>query len=198
MVILGLTGGIATGKSTVAKMFIDEGIPVIDTDKIARDLLQKGTDTYHKIVECFSEDILFVNNDINRKKLGQIIFRNSKKRLQLNDLIHPKVREIVEYELERNRKLEKKIVVVDVPLLFETDYHKLVDKSIVVFCNSKEQISRLMSRDNIEKEYAMMKINAQMDLAEKVKIADYVIDNSLSILNTKKDFTKILKDIEVI
>lgn len=197
MVILGLTGGIASGKSTVAKMFLDQGIPLIDTDTIARELLFRGTDTYHKVVETFGEEILFTNKDINRKQLGKVIFRNKKKRLLLNNIVHPKVREIVENELEKHQKLGTEVVVVDVPLLFETNYQDIVDKTIVVFCDFQEQVDRLMSRDNIERDYAMMKINAQLPMQEKVNLADYVIDNSYSILNTKKDFNKILKDIEV-
>ena len=196
-VILGLTGGIATGKSTVAKMFLDANIPLIDTDKIARNLLNKGTETYNEIITFFSDDILLTNNDINRKKLGRIIFANAQKRKKLNDIVHPKVKEIVETELDKHQKLHTPVVVIDVPLLFETNYQLLVNKTIVVFTSPEEQLNRLIERDMITKEYAQMKINAQMPLDEKVEIADYVIDNSYSILNTKKDFNKILKDLEV-
>ena len=197
MIILGLTGGIASGKSTVSTMFQEEKIPVIDTDVIARDLLRKGTDTYQEVVDYFSEEILLTNKEINRKKLGRIIFANSKKRNKLNHMIHPKVREIVEQEIEVFRQLGNKVIVIDVPLLFETNYEQIVDKTIVVYTTQEAQISRLMSRDNITREYAMMKIQAQMPLEEKKDLADYVIDNSYSILNTKKDFMKIMKDLEV-
>ena len=195
--ILGLTGGIASGKSTVAKMFIDEGIPLIDTDLIARNLQKKGTETYEEIIKFFSNDILLTNKEINRKKLGRIIFANLQKRNILNNIIHPRVKLIVNNEIEKHQELGTRILVVDVPLLFETDYHKIVDKTIVVYTNPQEQLSRLTSRDVITKEYAQMKINAQIPLNEKVDLADYVIDNSHSILGTKKDFIKILKDLEV-
>ena len=181
MIILGLTGGIATGKSTVSKFFIDQGIPVIDTDLIARNLLNKGTESYLEVVRIFSNEILLTNNEII-----------------LNEILHPKVRTIVDEEIKRYKALGSKVIVIDVPLLFETNYQEIVDKTIVVFATPEEQLSRLMSRDIIKEEYAQMKINAQMSIFEKVDIADYVIDNSFSILRTKKDFLKILKDLEVL
>ena len=195
--ILGLTGGIATGKSTVAQMFITKSIPVIDTDLISRNLLNKGTDTYYDIVESFSKEILFTNLDIDRKKLGRIIFSNPQKRAMLNDIVHPKVKEIVDSEIAKYTEIGSKIIVIDVPLLFETNYQEMVDRTIVVYTTSKQQLDRLISRDNITKEYAQMKINAQMSLTDKVDLADYVINNSFSILDTKRDFNKILKDLEV-
>lgn len=195
--ILGLTGGIASGKSTVAQMFRDAGIPLIDTDLIARDLLKKGTDVYEEVIQFFSSEILLTNKEINRKKLARIIFANTQKREKLNNIVHPRVQQLVETEIKRYNELDTKVVVVDVPLLFETNYQKIVDKTIVVFTTPQAQLSRLIERDHISKEYAQMKINAQMSLSDKVDLADYVIDNSFSILNTKKDFNKILKDLEV-
>lgn len=195
--ILGLTGGIATGKSTVAKMFIEKGIPVIDTDLISRNLLNKGTEVYYEIVNSFSSEILLSSLDINRKKLGRIIFSNPQKRAKLNEIIHPKVKEIVDSEISKYENLGTKVIVIDIPLLFETNYQEIVDKTIVVYTSLNQQLNRLISRDNISKEYAQMKINAQMSLSEKVDLADYVINNSFSILDTKRDFNKILKDLEV-
>ncbi len=195
--ILGLTGGIATGKSTVAKMFKEKGIPLIDTDLIARDLLKKGSTAYNEIIKFFSNDILLTNGEINRKQLGRIIFANAQKREKLNNIVHPEVRRIVDEEIVQYKKLGEKVVVVDVPLLYETNYQEIVDKTIVVYTSQAEQVSRLVSRDRITKEYAQMKIDSQMPLSKKVDLADYVIDNSFSILNTKKDFIKILEDLEV-
>lgn len=197
MIILGLTGGIATGKSTVSQFFIDEGIPVIDTDLIARNLLKKGTDTYYEVIQFFSDDILLTNNEINRKKLGRAIFTNSKKRKKLNEIVHPKVRHMVDEEIRKHNENNQKIIVIDVPLLFETNYQEIVDKTVVVYTKEIKQLERLASRDNITIEYAKMKIDAQMPMSQKVEMADYVIDNSFSILQTKKDFLKVLKDLEV-
>jgi len=195
--ILGLTGGIATGKSTVAKMFIEKDIPVIDTDLISRSLLNKGTDAYYEIVKSFSSEILLTNLDINRKKLARKIFSNPQKRQILNDIVHPRVKEIVDNEISKFEELGNNIIVIDVPLLFETNYQDIVDKTIVVYTTKTQQMNRLVSRDNITKEYAQMKINAQMSLSEKVDLADYVINNSFSILDTKRDFNKILEDLGV-
>lgn len=195
--ILGLTGGIATGKSTVAKMFIEKGIPVIETDLISRNILEKGTDAYYEIVKSFSSDILLTNMEINRKKLGRKIFANAQKRAILNGIVHPRVKEMVDSEISRYQEQHEKVIVIDVPLLFETNYQDIVDKIIVVYTTQSQQLNRLISRDHITKEYAQMKINAQMSLSEKVDLADYVINNSFSILDTKRDFIKILKDLEV-
>lgn len=197
MIILGLTGGIATGKSTVSKFFVDAGIPVIDCDLIARELLNKGTETYKKVIEFFSSDILLTNDEINRKMLGRIIFSNHQKREQLNNMVHPQVRLVVEKRIKEYKENKEKVIVVDVPLLFETNYQEIVDKTIVVYAKPEQQLERLMSRDHISEEYAKMRIDSQMPLSKKIELADYVVDNSYSILSTKKDYINILKDLEV-
>lgn len=195
--VLGLTGGIATGKSTVAKMFEERNIPVIDTDQIARELLNKGTESYNEVIKFFTSDILLTNGEINRKKLGRIIFSNAQKREKLNSILHPRVLNIVDAEIQKSKDKDEKVIVLDVPLLFESEFDKKVDKTIVVYTSHAEQVKRLMERDLIKREYAEMKINAQMSINDKVDIADFVINNSLSILNTKKDFNKILEELEV-
>ena len=132
MLVIGLTGGIATGKSTVSKMFSEHGIPVIDTDLIARDILKVGTKAYDEVLEKFPVSIILTNNEISRKKLAEVIFRDKEKRDELNNIIHPKVREIVLHDLEGYKSDDKKIVIVDVPLLFESKFDEVVDKVIVV------------------------------------------------------------------
>lgn len=197
MKVIGLTGGIATGKSTVANMFSEADIPLIDTDLIAREVLNKGTDGYNQVVEYFTEDILHTDKEINRKKLARKIFTSSKKRKKLNSIVHPRVKEIVLEEIEKQKRLNKEIVVVDVPLLYESGFDDICDAVVVVYTSKELQIERLMDRENITKDYALMKIKAQMSLEEKVKKAKYVIDNSSSILDTKKQFNIILAEIEV-
>jgi dephospho-CoA kinase len=197
MKIIGLTGGIATGKSTVAEMFRNANIPLIDTDVIAKEVLNKGSVGYLEVVDYFTEDILHTDKEINRKKLGRIIFTNSKKLKKLNSIVHPKVKDFVLTEIEKNRQMNKELVIIDVPLLYESGFDSLVDEVIVVYVDQELQVQRLMDREQITKEYAMMKIKAQLPLEEKVKKATYVIDNSSSILDTKKQFTKILAEIEV-
>ena len=122
--IVGVTGGIASGKSTVTQMFIDAGVPVIDTDNIARELLEKDTEVYHEVVQHFSSDILLVTGDINRKVLGQIIFANKQKRDLLNGIVHPHVSRLVDVEIDHYKDLEQPLIVIDVPLLFESGFDK--------------------------------------------------------------------------
>ena len=196
--IIGLTGGIATGKSTVADMFNNYGIPVVDTDKISFDLLRKGCNAYNEVLALFGKEILLTNNDVNRKKLGRAIFNDNVKRKKLNSIIHPKVRSITLSEVKKHEELGANIIVIDVPLLFETDFVKLVDKTIVVYTTPKLQIERLIGRDSIKKDYALLKIESQMPIEDKVKLADYVIDNSSSVLTTRKEFNKVIKELEVL
>ncbi len=196
--IVGLTGGIATGKSTVTQMFKSIDIPVVETDKIAKDMLMKGTEGYEEVIAFFSKSILLTDNEINRKKLAQIVFSNPQRRKRLNEIVHPRVKSIVKTEIQKYKELGTKMIVIDVPLLFETDFIDLVDKTIVVYTTYKRQKERLMERERIDKEYAEIKISAQMPLNRKVDLADYVIDNSASILNTRKEFNKIVSELEVL
>lgn len=194
--IIGLTGGIASGKSTVSKMFQEREIPVIDTDQIAKSLLNKDTEVYKHILKTFGEDVLTPNQEINRNKLAQIIFNDHKKREKLNAIIHPKVKEIALYETAHLEDLKHPLIVLDVPLLFEAEFDAVCDVTIVVFARKKDQISRLVSREGIDESYAKQKINAQMPLSKKKTKADFVIDNSKSILETRKSFDRVLKEIK--
>jgi len=196
--IVGLTGGIATGKSTVTQMFKSVDIPVIETDAIAKDMLRKGSEGYEEVITYFSNSILLTDNEINRKKLGAIVFGNPQKRAQLNSIVHPRVKSMVKSEIQKHKELGTKIIVIDVPLLFETDFIDLVDKTIVVYTPFRKQKERLMERERIDKIYAEMKISSQMPLNRKVDLADYVIDNSTSILETRKEFNKVLEELEVL
>lgn len=197
MKVLGLTGGIASGKSTVAQMFVSENIPLIDTDIISKELLKKDTLCYNEVVEYFSTSILYTNGDINRNMLAKIVFSNPTKRAILNEMVHPRVKDEVFNLITKYTNEGKKLVILDVPLLYETEFHTYVDEVIVVYCTLEKQVERLMRRDNINEEYARLKIDAQLSLEEKKERADYVIDNSFSILETKKDFVRTLEEIEV-
>lgn len=196
--IIGLTGGIASGKSTVSDMFKAENIPVIDTDLITHKLYQKHSVVYDKIVETFGDDVLFANKDINRKLLGKWIYENQSLRETLNRIVHPHVKKMVYKEIDELSLLNPKVIVIDVPLLFETDFIDMVDKSVVVYVTKALQLERLMDRDQISEAFATSKINAQLPLSEKKKKADYVIDNSQSILQTKKQFNALLEKLGVI
>ncbi len=196
--IVGLTGGISTGKSTVTQMFQSIDIPVIETDKISKEMLKKGTEGYEEVVTTFSRSVLLTNDEINRKKLAQIVFSNPQRRKKLNDIVHPRVKSVVKTEIQKHKELGSKMIVLDVPLLFETDFIDLVDKTIVVYTTYKKQKERLMERERIDKDYAELKISAQMPLNRKVDLADYVIDNSDSILATRKEFNIIVSELEVL
>ena len=195
--IIGLTGGIATGKSTVSTMFKNQGIPVIDADHIAKSLLEVGSETYHKLIDTFGECILATNKTINRKLLAKKMFNDTEARKKINTIIHPKVKVIIQGEIDTHKNLGHKHIVVDVPLLFESGFDKIVDVTIVVYARKKDQIARLMSRDKIDETYAKQKIKSQFPLSKKKELADYVIDNSKNILETKKAFKRLLKKLDI-
>ena len=191
--IIGLTGGIASGKSTIASFFKDEGIPVIETDQIAKTILQPGSDAFNEVVKHFGEEILLSEGIINRKALGERIFKDDHERDILNQIVHPEVRIITQSKADVLKKEGHAIIVIDVPLLFEAGFDQDVDQTLVVSVPKDIQIERLMARDGIEKAYALKKTNAQMPLKEKRKRADFVIDNRGSILDTKNQFNEVLK-----
>ncbi|KZM56511.1 dephospho-CoA kinase [Aeribacillus pallidus] len=190
--IIGLTGGIASGKSTVSEMLKKRGIPVIDADLIAREVVEVGKKAYTEIVNAFGKEILNEDLTINRARLGSIVFQNEDKREKLNSIVHPEVR------LEMKRRQEQlisegaKAVVLDIPLLFESNLKHLVDKVIVVYTGEKNQLERLMKRNNFSKEEALSRINAQMPLKEKVKFADAVINNDGTLEETEQQLENIL------
>lgn len=191
--IIGLTGGIATGKSTVANFFKEADIPVIETDVIAKNVMQKGSDVYQAVRDYFGEEILLLNGEIHRKLLGQLIFSDAEKRQFLNDTVHPAVKTVMLREIEKYQLEGKKLIIVDVPLLFEAGFDQSVDLTLVVATDEMTQLNRLMERDNIDKALANQKIKAQWPLVEKKEKADFVLDNSESILSTKKAFRDILE-----
>ncbi|MEK4383214.1 dephospho-CoA kinase [Aeribacillus sp. FSL K6-2848] len=190
--IIGLTGGIASGKSTVSEMLKKRGIPVIDADLIAREVVEVGKKAYTEIVNAFGKEILNEDLTINRARLGYIVFQNEDKREKLNSIVHPEVR------LEMKRRQEQlisegaKAVVLDIPLLFESNLKHLVDKVIVVYTGEKNQLERLMKRNNFSKKEALSRINAQMPLKEKVKFADAVINNDGTLEETEQQLENIL------
>ena len=191
--IIGLTGGIATGKSTVTKMFLDQSIPVIDADAIAKDLLDINQPAYKEIVDLLGNSIVLTDQSICRQKLAKIIFSDPAIREQVNAIIHPKVIDIMNHEIDHLKRLNHPLIVLDVPLLFESNLDKMCDVTVFVYAKQSDQISRLIKRDQIDEAYAKQKIKAQWPLSEKRRRADYTIDNSKSILETRKAFDKLLR-----
>lgn len=189
--IFGLTGGIATGKSTVAHMFTSFEIPIIDADIVAREVVEPGEEAYEKIVETFGKDILKNDQTLNRKKLGKIIFSDEKKRKQLNQITHPIIRKEMQRQKDVYIQQGEKCVILDIPLLFENNLTKEVDYTVVVYTTKETQLKRLMKRDCLTEEEAKQRINAQMSIEKKRKRADYLIDNN----GTKKETFEQVKDL---
>ncbi|UOE93408.1 dephospho-CoA kinase [Alkalihalobacillus sp. LMS39] len=190
--IIGLTGGIASGKSTVTTMLKQHNIPVIDADMIAREVVMPGQDAYHQIIDHFGESVLLADNTINRKQLGQIIFNDEKERAVLNSIVHPAVRKTM---IERKTELLKegvKHIAYDIPLLFESKLTHMVDKVILVYVDEDVQLTRLVSRDNCSEKEAISRIQSQMPLKEKIALADEVIYNNGAIEQTKQQLIQIL------
>ena len=194
--ILGLTGGIATGKSTIAQFFIDANIPVIDTDVIAKAALEPHAPAYGAIVEAFGEDYLNVDGTINRKKLAQTLFNDKEAQATINRLVHPHVLRVTRQQIAQHKAEGTPLVVVDVPLLFESGFDEEMDATLVVYTTKAMQIERLKARDNIDESYAKKKIAAQIPLSVKKQKATYTINNSKSILETKKAFDTLLKTLK--
>lgn len=191
--IIGLTGGIASGKSTVSNMLKEKGITVVDADVEARLAVETGEPAYLKIVENFGSDILLPDGGIDRPKLGSIIFHNEEKRRVLNEIVHPDVRRRMNDKKEIAVNRGEKAVVLDIPLLFESRLEYMADKTILVYVDAPVQLSRLMSRNGLSREEAEARIKSQMDLKIKINLANAVIDNNGTIEETKKQLDSILE-----
>jgi dephospho-CoA kinase len=191
---VGLTGSIATGKSSVANMLKELGAYIIDADEIAHDALKKTEKPYKQILDVFGSNILDEQGNIDRKKLGSIVLNDKQKLAVLESIIHPYVqqkrKEIEESILQQDRNA---VIIYDVPLLFEKHLENSFDKIIVVYVPKDIQIKRLMKRQNIAYGEALNLINLQICIEEKKKKADFVIDNSYSLENTKKQVLEVFK-----
>lgn len=188
----GLTGGIATGKSAAKKLLEGLGIPVIDADQISHKLSQPGEETYSKIVSHFGNSILNPDLSIDRKKLGQIIFSNEQSKLQLEAILHPPIQAEVRRQREMHKQAGAKICFYDVPLLFEKNLWKDFDATVLIWCAPAIQLERLMKRNSLTKEEALLRIRNQIPLIDKVKMADYCVDNSGDLLDLEKQINKLV------
>jgi len=190
--VIGLTGGIASGKSTVSTMLKEMDISVVDADIEARLAVMKGEPVYFKIIEMFGREILLEDGEIDRQKLGSVIFHQAKKRQILNEIVHPEVRKRMWDQTEKAKKNGEEVVVLDIPLLFESKLTYMVDKTLLVYVDAETQIQRLIARNNLSVEDAEARIRSQLPLSDKIKLADAVIDNNGSIADTKKQLHEIL------
>ena len=197
--IVGLTGGIVVGKSTVASMFKDLGAKIIDADKLGHSVILPYNPVWGKIIRLFKKDILRNDLTIDREKLGKIVFANQTLLKKLNEITHPEIIKLIKKEINLAKdktRSQEKILVIDAALIYEAKIDRLMDKIIVVYVNEDEQAKRLIKkRNNLSKEEALQRIKSQIPMKEKVKMADYVIDNSNSLEKTKEQVEKIWQEL---
>lgn len=186
MYIIGLTGGIASGKSAVSGMLRELGAYIVDTDKIARDVVLPEQPAWLEIVAQFGSSVLLPDGRIDRQQLGDIVFNDITARKKLEDIIHPAIKSMVLAEINTASQQGQEIVVVDVPLLFEVGWQKMTDEVWVVYVNESVQLERLMRRNCFSAEQALARIHSQMQLAEKVRLAKVVIDNNGNLVATRQ------------
>ncbi|MBI5375903.1 MAG: dephospho-CoA kinase [Candidatus Schekmanbacteria bacterium] len=199
MPFIGLTGSICTGKSTVSKMFESLGARIIDADLIARDVVRKGSPVLQKIAEEFGRGILLEDGNLDREKLGKIVFADPEKLKKLNSLTHPEIIRIIMEERKRlGQAHPDDVIILDAPLLYETGLQQFVEKVIVVSASRENQMERLLKRNNISPEDAQNRIKSQMAIEEKASRADFVIDSNSSISETLKQVREVYNRIHPI
>lgn len=175
--ILGITGGIASGKSTVVNVFKEKGFPIVDGDIVARQIVEPGKPALAAIKAAFGLEVILPTGELNRKKLGEIVFQDSDKRQQLDRILNPYLRQQIKAEMAF-WKNKSPLVIADIPLMYEGHYDHYMDEVAVVYVDFLQQKKRLMARDNIDEKTAEAKINSQMPLAKKRSLADTVFDNN--------------------
>ena len=197
MITAGLTGGIATGKSTVAGFLAEAGADIIDADKIARNVVRQGRPAWRAVVDRFGEEILDAGGDIDRRRLGDIVFRSPGEKEALNRIVHPYVfEEMTSAESAIRAERPDAVVILDVPLLFEVGMDGRISEVIVVYAPERRQIERLMARNDLSREDAMARIRSQMDIEEKRERAAIVIDNSGDLERTRKRTLEVYRYLE--
>ncbi|MGA3281241.1 MAG: dephospho-CoA kinase [Smithella sp.] len=196
MLNVGLTGGIACGKSTVAKMFVNRGAHLIDFDRLTHEAQEPGKPAWQKIVDYFGREILQPDKKIDRIKLGNIVFADKKKLSKLGKIVHPLIYQEWEARLERIEKKEKHAIILsDVPLLFEGKMQYFFDLTMVVLVSQEDQINRLMKRNGWSREEAQKRLNSQMPVSEKIALADIVIDNKGTVADTERKVNEIWQEL---
>ena len=194
MQIIGLTGGIATGKSTVSGILKNAGAVIIDADRIARDVVKKGLPAYQEIIDTFGDNVLSPDGQIDRSVLGDIIFNDPQKKQLLNRIVHPHVREDTNLQLKHIEKNHPDaIVILDIPLLMEAQMHKDLSEVILVYAPEHIQIKRLMQRDGISEAAALARVRSQMPIEEKKELATIVIDDSGTRKDTRRQTLEIFQ-----
>lgn len=191
--VIGLTGGIATGKSTVSQYLLSCGYQIIDADLITHHVQSKGGEGLKAIAAFFGPDILLSNGELDRKKLAKIVFSDKEQLVELTRIIDPFIRDEIYSEISSSKE---SIVILDAPTLFENGYHFICDRIITVACDQGKQIERLMSRDNLSEEEALKRINSQWPLNIKEQLSNDVIDSNGSIMQTRSQVVKLFNNID--
>jgi len=184
---VGLTGGIASGKSTVAAMLVELGAHLVDTDVLARRAVEPGSPAFAEIVAAFGPGVLDAQGGLDRRGLREVVFGDQAARARLNAIVHPRVAELVAQELARLQALDPQgVALVDVPLLYETNWQRRYPLVILVYAPAQVQIERTMARDDVSRQSAGAALKAQMDIEEKRSLAQFVVDNSGGLAETRK------------
>ena len=191
--VIGLTGGIASGKSTGSELLTAFGFKVIDADTAAREAVAKGTTGLEKVRETFGEEAIDENGEMDRKYMGDLVFNNPDQRLVLNEIVHPIVREIMD-EKKQQYIEEGHNVIMDIPLLFENELQDTVDEVWLVYTSESIQIDRLMERHDLTQEEAKARVYSQISIDKKSRMADHVIDNLGDKLELKQNLEKLLSE----
>jgi dephospho-CoA kinase len=181
MKIIGLTGGIASGKSTVARFLEEFGAVIIDADQLGHDSLKPDTETWHEVVDVFGQSVLNDHREVDRKKLGELVFNNPEALARLNKIVHPHISKAIQDQLEEYRRKGVKVVVIEIPLLVETGGISMVDQVWVITAPKSVVLSHLQERSGLSWQQSLARINSQISNAERVRHADVVIDNSSSL-----------------
>ena len=194
MFVVGLTGGIASGKSVVSNMLRDLGAGIIDADEISREVMIPHTKCWEEVIASYGSELLLEDLTIDRKKLAISVFKDSKKIKKLNRIVHPYIMQRIEEMIDEIRdKDPQALVIVDAALLVETGVYKHYDKLIVVYVSKETQLKRLIIRDAMSQEEAESRIDLQSPLTEKLKVADYIIENERSLSKTREEVEKVYK-----
>ncbi|HHA0188654.1 TPA: dephospho-CoA kinase [Staphylococcus aureus] len=191
--VIGLTGGIASGKSTVSELLSVFGFKVVDADKAAREAVKKGSKGLAQVREVFGDEAIDENGEMNRRYMGDLVFNHPEKRLELNAIIHPIVRDIMEEEKQEYLK-QGYNVIMDIPLLFENELENTVDEVWVVYTSESIQMDRLMQRNNLSLEDAKARVYSQISIDKKGRMADHVIDNLGDKLELKQNLERLLEE----
>jgi dephospho-CoA kinase len=197
MLIVGLTGGVASGKTAISQILKEEGAYLIDADQIARELVQPHTATWNELIKVFGKEILQEDGSIHRKRLAAKVFSDPEQRNLLNQILHPRIKmEMNKGVKEIGQKDPDAIVVIDAALLIELGDHREMDKVIVVTSTEKQQIERLKKRDGVDQEEAQRVLSSQMPLEGKMKVADFVIQNEGSFEETRRRVKEVLQELK--